>query len=463
MCLSSIKMSNSLQQQYYYKSKKTKTAREVAIITLQKIEEGKPVQLILNDILLIHPLSKQDAALATELVYGYLRLELRILWVLDQFLKKAQKLPPEMKLTLGLATYELLFLDRVPPYASIHIAVSTIKSKFGKILAGVANATLQNILRESKHIDGPKHNNFYKKRLSEDNQYFSIYYSIPLWIIKLWTSNYGKQKTLKLVTSSIQRPYLCIRVNPAYNKWKEIYAILCQNGGIPIGRSGIYFKPNNKPEILQYYLKQGYISIHGAGSQLIMDALNIQEWKTPIWDVCAGRGGKTLLLLEWKIPIFAASDISLNKLQGLAIEAKRLKLQPPPIFCSSATHWVLNTSIKKVISPNLQPYTMLLDVPCSGLGTLSRHPDIKKFRTPKQTENLIRLQTKILNTAWEQLPLYGELIYITCTVNPLENEQQISQLLKTHPQASLKKQWEGTPDCLGTDIMFGAIIQKTIV
>lgn len=447
-------MIKSPQKKYTNRTKKTKTAREIATIALQKIKEGQPIQVLLNNILLTYPLSKQDIALVTELVYGYLRLELRIVWILEQFLKKSENLPYEVKLIIGLATYELLFLDKIPPYATIHTAVSTIKSKFGKVLAGVANASLQTIFRKSKHSDGPKYNTFYKQRLPEDIHYLSVWYSIPLWIIKLWISNYGTQKTLKLAASSLQRPYFCIRVNPIYNNWRELYENLCQNGGIPIGRSGIYFKPNKKPKELQHYLEQGYISIQGAGSQFVMDALDIQTWKIPIWDACAGRGGKTSLLLEWGIPIFAASDISLSKLQGLITETKRLKLLTPPIFCSSSTQ----PALKNVLCSQLK--TILLDVPCSGLGTLSRHPDIKKFRTPKDVDNLIQLQKKILNTAWEFLPPQGELIYITCTVNPSENEQQIIQFLKDHPQASLKKQWEGIPDCFGTDIMFGAIIQK---
>lgn len=136
------------------------SARETALNVLEQAGKTKPVQSLLNKALLGNLLSKQDIALTTELVYGYLRSELRISWLLKQFLKKPQKLPATMQLLLGIAVYELLYLDKIPSYASVNATVTTINTYFGKTLACVTNGTLRTILRQCETSDTPKQKNF---------------------------------------------------------------------------------------------------------------------------------------------------------------------------------------------------------------------------------------------------------------------------------------------------------------
>ncbi len=100
-------------------------------------------------------------------------------------------------------------------------------------------------------------------------------------------------------------------------------------------------------------------------------------------------------------------------------------------------------------------------MPCSGLGTLARHPDLRTLRTPEQVAELADLQSRILNTAWERLPSGGHIAYITCTMNPDENEGQIAAFLERTPGARLERQWQSTPDDSGSDLMFGAMIKKS--
>lgn len=438
------------------------SSRELALTILLLLDNNTSIQSLLNKKLLEYDLTNQNSRLVTELVYGYLRAELRISWLLTQFLKKPKKLPTIMLTILGIAIYELLFLDYIPSYASIYTAVMSIESRFGKKLGGVANATLRAIIQQTKQIDTPTESIYYKRRIKDEIEYLSVFYSIPMWIITLWVNSYGTKKTKMLAKASFQRPWRCIRINQTYNGWKTLHSLFYQYGGLPVGLSGICFKPNRNPISLEAYLNHGYISIQGAGSQLVLEALALHKCKTPIWDACAGRGGKTLSLLECGVPILAASDVSFSRLKGLKNEAQRLALPTPPIFCGSTTRSSLSKTISRIQSYlDGQSYSILLDVPCSGLGTLSRHPDIKKFRTEAQVKQLIELQQKLISSAWNQLPVNGNLIYITCTTNPAENELQLSSLLTAYPQATVKKQWENTPDSIGTDIMFGAIIQKT--
>ena len=201
------------------------------------------------------------------------------------------------------------------------------------------------------------------------------------------------------------------------------------------------------------YLRQGRLSIQGAGSQLVLEALDAPHWEGPVWDACAGRGGKTLALLELGVPVLAASDTYQPRLRGMRDDAKRLVLKTPPLFCASAAEPALRGT----------PKTILLDVPCSGLGTLARHPDLRTLRTPEQVAGLVGLQRRILDAVWPYLPSGGHIAYITCTMNPAENEGQIEAFLARTPGASLEKQWQSTPDTFGSDLMYGAMIKKAVL
>ena len=182
----------------------------------------------------------------------------------------------------------------------------------------------------------------------------------------------------------------------------------------------------------------------------MLEALDAPHWEGPVWDACAGRGGKTLALMELGVPVLAASDTYQPRLRGLRDDARRLVITPPPLFCASAAEPALRG----------EPGTILLDVPCSGLGTLSRHPDLRVLRTPGQVADLVALQRRILDAVWPYLPSGGRLAYITCTMNPAENEGQIAAFLERTPGASLEIQWQSAPDTFGSDLMFGAIVRK---
>ena len=213
---------------------------------------------------------------------------------------------------------------------------------------------------------------------------------------------------------------------------------------------GVRFAPGTQPEYMRDYLRQGRLSIQGAGSQLVLEALDAPRWEGPVWDACAGRGGKTLALVELGVPVLAASDTYQPRLRGMRDDAKRLVLKAPPLFCASAAEPALRGT----------PRTILLDVPCSGLGTLARHPDLRTLRTPGQVAGLVDLQRRILDAVWSYLPSGGHLVYITCTINPAENERQSDAFLARTPGASLEKQWQSTPDAFGSDLMYGAMLKK---
>ena len=395
-------------------------AREAALRILERTGISAPVQSLLDTKLTGGLFSRQEAALTTELVYGYLRSEIRISWLLSQFMKAPEKLPASMKLMIGIAAYELLYLDRIPAHASVSAAVDAVRARFGQGLSRVANGVLRSLIRLSE---------------SEDLKAFAFYESRI------------KDPMERLSVSVVPSP--CVRVNAARDEWEALRDFLCKEGEA-VGISGVRFAPGTQPEYMRDYLRQGRLSIQGAGSQLVLEALDAPRWEGPVWDACAGRGGKTLALVELGVPVLAASDTYQPRLRGMRDDAKRLVLKTPPLFCASAAEPALRGT----------PRTILLDVPCSGLGTLARHPDLRTLRTPGQVAGLVDLQRRILDAVWSYLPSGGHLAYITCTMNPAENEGQIDAFLARTPGASLEKQWQSTPDAFGSDLMYGAMLKK---
>ena len=424
-------------------------AREAALRVLEHAGVSTPVQNLLDTSLTGGVFSHQEAALTTELVYGYLRLQIRLSWILGLFMKAPDKLPQAMQIMLGMAAYELLYLDRIPPHASVSAAVDAVKARFGQGLSRVANGVLRSLLRLMEQED-PRKPAFFEQRIADPVERLSIRSSIPRWIIELWQKGYGQEQAESFAQAVSQVPSPCVRVNTARDEWEALRDILCRGGAHPFGISGVRFSPGEQPEYMRDYLRQGRLSIQGAGSQLVLEALDAPHWEGPLWDACAGRGGKTLALMELGIPLLAASDTFRPRLRGLRDDAKRLVLTPPPLFCASAAEPPLRAT----------PRTILLDVPCSGLGTLARHPDLRMLRTPAQVAGLVDLQRRILDAVWPLLPVGGKLAYITCTMNPDENERQIEAFLARTPGAALERRWQSSPDAFGSDLMFGAVLVK---
>ncbi len=424
------------------------TAREAALRVLERTGVNTPVQSLLDTKLTGGLFSRQDAALTTELVYGYLRSEIRLSWLLSLFMKAPEKLPPAMKTMIGMAAYELLYLDRIPAHASVSAAVDAVRGRFGQGLSRVANGVLRSLIRLMETED-PKQPAFYASRIADPLDRLSVFHSVPRWILELWIAGYGREKAEAFAQAVSVVPHPCVRVNTARDEWETLRDILCREGD-PVAISGVRFAPGTQPEYLRDYLRQGRISFHGAGSQLVLEALDAPHWEGPVWDACAGRGGKTLALMELGVPVLAASDTYQPRLRGLRDDARRLVITPPPLFCASAAEPALRG----------EPGTILLDVPCSGLGTLSRHPDLRVLRTPGQVADLVALQRRILDAVWPLLPSGGRLAYITCTMNPAENEGQIAAFLERTPGASLEIQWQSVPDAFGSDLMFGAVVRK---
>ncbi len=433
---------------------KPSPARLTALRALETAGRShRPIQSILDEHLRRTPLSAADRALCTELAYGVLRLERRLNWILDRFLRQPGKTSPLLRLLLIMSAYEGLCLTRIPAHATVSAATDLARHVLGAPISRVVNGVLRALLREPPDTFAPE---AIERGCSNLMERLGIAWSLPDWLAELWLRSYGEQTALQLARASACTPWTALRVNAARPDAHTLYETLAQSlPGHTVSRTGDFalsFAPGAHPPDLDGLIAAGRVSRQGSSSQRMLEILGATDVQGPLWDACAGHGGKTCALLERHVPVTLASDTSLKRLHGLRRELCRLDLPGPAVIAASAA------------CPPLAPHSrfdaVLLDVPCSGFGTLARHPDLRRLRTPADLPGLIALQARILDAAWEHLAPGGLLFYVTCTLNPAENERQIDAFLARHTDAEQTCRHQDAPGTQGADMLFGARLQK---
>lgn len=436
--------------------------RAAALVVLSRVlNEGADSQAALDEALASPGLVPTDKGLCTELVYGVLRWYLRLDWFAGRFLARPDKLPEEMRLCLLCALYEMALL-RIPHHAAVNWAVSHVRNRFGKGLAGVANGALRSMQRGLKDFSDP---NILAHDCANPEGALAREYAVPVWIVRLWREHYGHEEALDLLRAGREAPPSGLRLNRSWPGWEAGREELLATGALAVGRAGLAF-PGPLHWRARELAQQGKASRQSAASYEALEFFAPSCWPQPIWDCCAGRGGKTLALLEQGIPVALASDSSGRRLQGLAGEYDRLGLAvsggpPCPVTLP------LSADQASSDHPDLWPEglpasfgSILLDAPCSGLGTLARRPEIRLRRTPEDLDRLVALQRRILDAVWQRLQPGGFLIYLTCTLNPAENEGQISEFFAAHVDALLRREFQTPFGSPLREFFYGALLEK---
>lgn len=407
-------------------------------------------------------LPQQERHLCSELVYGCMRAEIRIAYLLGRVLPKPERLPLPLRHILELAVYALLFQERVPDHAAVHSAVAQAERLFGRSLARVTNGALRSIQRFGAAVDTRE---FYvvgkEGALADEWGGLCRYYSLPRWLGDLWHHAYGGEAALCLMRRSFARPWSGVRVNARHEAAEELLAGLrhCAKEGCgeAVGRWGVAFAPGELPahvlgQSLSLWRAIGALSLQSAGSQLAVQALELDCWDAPVWDACAGFGGKSVALLEQGIDVTLCTDRSWSRLRHLPGVCRELHLPRPAVCLADAC------------APPLRGWNghILLDAPCSGLGVLARRPDIRKDsrRTPADLKQLAALQDRMLLRLSALLQQGRELAYITCTLNPTENELAVGRLLAARPELMLLRQWQTPHGHPWLEGMYGAVLRR---
>lgn len=437
-------------------------ARNLALRALVLTDAGTPVQAALDSVLGAQPADPRDRRLASELVYGCARERIRTDAILARLLRKPEGLPRPLLLILAIAVHSLLFQDGVPAHAAVSEAVRQAERLYGAWLARVANGVLRSLQRLA---DAPLDQAWYEDAndAPAERQWLAAcrFWSLPESIADLWRAAYGQDVALALMRRSFQRPWAGIRINaqhPQAGAVREALAAAAPEAERAfIGPWGIAFAPGALPETLlgrtlAELRASGHLAFQSAGSQAVLTELGLDGWREPVWDACAGVGGKSFALLESGVPVRLATDMSWGRLSRLAPQ-RGVPLSP---------HLVL--ALADAAKPPVRSWSghILVDAPCSGLGVLARRPDI---RFPgRRNEEVLRVypqtQVRILTALAGRLQPGRELAYLTCTINPQENEDVVGTLLEQEPGLELVRSWATPIEHPWLEGMYGAVLRR---
>lgn len=390
--------------------------RQIAFLILRDIEQrGAYADIALDRQLRQSCLDASHRGLVSELVYGCVRRRRTLDALIDQLATKpAQQQPPELRLILHLGLYQVRYLDRTPVAIAVDTTVQLAKDNGYKGLAGFVNGVLRQYLRTQPTLADAS---------------LGVRYSYPDWLIDAWVAHYGLAETEQLCEWFNQPPTLDLRINPLKTSLEAVEAAF-QAENILVTRLP------HLPQTLRLLgsvgsiqalpgFKQGWWTIQDASAQAVGLLLDPQPGEVVI-DACAAPGGKTTHIAElmqdqgeiW------GCDRYPSRLKKIQQNLDRLDLYSIQLLAADSRNL-----------PQFQGKAnrVLLDVPCSGLGTLHRHADARWRQTPEMIQAVIELQAELLEQAAQWVKPGGVLVYSTCTLNPDENQNQITRFLQDHP------------------------------
>jgi 16S rRNA (cytosine967-C5)-methyltransferase len=324
----------------------------------------------------------RDASLASQIVFGCLRYQGQLDWLIEQYSgRRASSLDLPVLLALRAGIFQLRYLDRIPPHAAVHESVEFVKSS-KRAASGMVNAVLRKVNREPAS---------WPDKATE--------LSCPRWLLERWTVHFGSAAAEAIARAALEEPERYIRV--------------------PFGSSP---PPNLQIESTEvdgcFRIPQGEgilpdgIRLHDIGSQSLIPMLDLQPGHRYL-DVCSAPGNKTLQAAEVPLAICIAGDISHKRLKEVSPDAGRVVFdatRPLPFACTFDRIFV--------------------DAPCSGTGTLSRNPEIKWRVQAEDFKRFAERQRTILREALRLLAAGGKLLYATCSLESEENEGVLDSALR---------------------------------
>ena len=362
----------------------------------------------------VENLDNKQKAFAGALFYGALEKLITLDFILDKYIKSRPK--PIIRNILRIGAYQIHYMN-VPDHASVTTSAELAKKLGKKGAAGFINGVLRNVAREKKDFDIPE--NLPKVR------YLSIKYSFPEWMIKMWISQLGEDETRKLLAYEKDNFF---SIYPNALKGMKMEPLTRE-----LDKTGVqYTKGYLLDDIIRTHgaifdtnlFDTGKIAVQGEASHLAAKVA-VENHPEKVLDLCAAPGGKTAAMALFNPEAFyTACDLHQNRVDIMLRQFERLGV--------SADTMVLDAAH---LNDVLGEYdTVLVDAPCSALGTVFSHPEVKYNKEPKDIVEIIKTQKAIISNAAHHVRQGGRLIYATCTINRDENYDVVSNFAAVNPQ-----------------------------
>jgi 16S rRNA (cytosine967-C5)-methyltransferase len=385
---------------------------------------------------------ERDRGLLLELVAGTLRMQRAIDYQLASRVNRPlDKLDAAVLRVLRLSAFQLIYLSRLPASAIINDAVELTRRAGKTSAAGLANAVLRALSRDRAQLTWP-----------DD---LSIVHSHPRWLVDRWLARYGDAATRDWLQFNNRPAALCLAVNRTLTTREALAEELAQAGVTTAPTThaahGLHVL-EGRPLGLDAFTAGRFI-VQDEASQLIAELAAAQPGQR-VLDLCASPGGKTVAL--------SADAGAQGAIVACDVRPHRVRLLSRTLLRCRIT----NATVVHVAEDGALPFrdaafdVVLIDAPCSGLGTVRRDPDIRWRRAPDDLARFAVAQRRLLSRAATVVRPGGRLIYSTCSSEPEENHDVVQQFLGEHSDYSLDRVHETLPFRDGLEAFYGANLRR---
>ena len=405
--------------------KTSTTTRVIAIDALKNIlQRRKHADEEIYSCFASHPhLTRLDRSFIHEMVYGSLRWLYKMDWIAAKLIDRPlNAVDPRVLNALRIGMYQIYYMDRVPDRAAVSETVEATKSMGVGHAASFVNGVLRNVARRTEYFKKPD-------KEKEPVAYYSMHYSYPPWLIERWNDHLPAKRLEFLLEKTNEVPQHFLKVFEKKITTEELSYFFLKEYGIhcnPLPLEGC-IQVSRLPDIAKCtYYQKGFYQIQSETSQLMASLVN-KDHDGYLLDACASPGKKLLCLLD--------EGFDQDKVIAYEIYPKRAKILNDEI--RRAGFKLGNPVVTADISKsdlNREFHNILLDAPCSSLGVIQRHPEMKWLKKPQDIEHYAQVQKEILEHLAPSVAIGGELLYTVCSFEPEETTEQIDLFLRNHTE-----------------------------
>lgn len=428
------------------------STREIILdILLAVTRDGEYSHLALSGTLNKYQyLEKQERAFITKVTEGTLEQMIKIDYIINSFSNiRVSKMKPVIRCILRSAVYQICFLDGVPDSAACNESVNLAGKRGFRNLKGFVNGVLRNIARKKEQI-------VYPDERKQPQEAVSVQYSLPLWLVEQWETEYGMDKTKAMAKALLEEKPTAVRINLNQITKEELIKQL-KSEGVDVTESkelpyALFLSGYDYLNKLSGF-QEGCFYVQDISSMKVAETAEPKEGDV-VLDVCGAPGGKSIHIAQMLRGTgqVITRDLTSSKVAKIEENIARCRVENMRAECADAR--VPDESLREKAD------IVIADLPCSGLGVIGRKKDIKYKMTPEKEQELVALQREILSVVPAYVKSGGTLVYSTCTIHKAENEENVQWLLENHRELHLESMQQIFPDETGNDGFFIAKLRK---
>ena len=404
-------------------------ARAAALSVRLETERGRRLDRAFTAI--ANRLDPRDRGFTHELAYGVTRLRGRLDHLIAPHVRNGmESVDPTVLELLRAGAYQMLYMGSVPSYAAVSATVDHVREIVGPHPAGFVNAVLRKVGAAGAGVE--------RFPVMEDDPvgFLTSWGSHPEWLVRRWLERWTGEEVMRLVDADNGAPETCLV--PLGQSVEEAIEVL-ERAGIDaeaVGQGTGCVRLDARSDVAAALAALPDAIVQDPAANLVVAYADVSPG-TMVADLCAAPGGKSLALSARTADILAA-DRSESRIRMVRQHVRRTG-RPVALVVADASH-----------PPIRAAEVVLLDVPCTGTGTLARHPDARWRLSPESIDELARVQATLLAGAADAVAAGGLLVYSTCTLEAEENEDQVRSFLARRPDFALEAT-DAVPDVFRDD------------